>query len=79
MEDKIKERIVELFKPTLKIIEEQSNCKHKWPHKDGTAYYRCSICGYLAEDRELDKLISIDKMIKKGMTPEMIKKFKDYI
>ena len=55
MEDKIKQRIVELFKPTLEIIERQSNCEHNWPHKEGSAYYRCTKCGYLADDRELDK------------------------
>jgi len=37
MEDKIKQRIVELFKPTLEIIERQSNCEHNWPHKEGSA------------------------------------------
>ena len=79
MEDKIKQRIVELFKPTLEIIERQSNCEHNWPHKDGSSYYRCTKCGYLADDRELDKSITIMKMIKQGATPEMIKKFKDYI
>jgi rubrerythrin len=79
MEDKIKQRIVELFKPALETIERQSNCEHNWPHKDGSAYYRCTKCGYLADDRDLDKSITIMRMMKQGATPEMIKKFKDYI
>lgn len=79
MENKINGLIVKLFEPTLKKIEEQTNCDHTWPDKNGSAYFRCSNCGYLADNRELDKLIMIQKLIKKGATPEMIKRFKDYI
>jgi len=39
----------------------------------GSAYYKCTKCGYLADDRELDKSIKIMKMMKQGATPEMIK------
>lgn len=59
----IKRRIAERFQPTLDIIQRQTACEHKWPEKHGAAYYRCSICGYLADDRELDRFISIQKMI----------------
>lgn len=79
MENEIKHRIIERFKPALKTIDNQSNCVHNWKDKEGSAYYRCNKCGYLADDRELDKLITIMKLMKKGATPEMIKKFKDYI
>jgi len=79
MEDKIKQRVIELFKPELERIERQSNCNHTWKDKDGSAYFRCKECGFLADDRELDKMIMTMKLLNKGMTPEMIKKFKDYI
>lgn len=77
--DNIKEMIQRLFEPTLKIIDEQTNCEHNWKDKDGSAYYRCNKCGYLADNQELDKLITIEKLKQKGATAEMIKKFKDYI
>jgi hypothetical protein len=79
MEDKIKDRVIKLFKPLQKTIDNQSNCEHNWKDKDGSAYYRCKKCGYLTEDRELDKLITINKMIKKGLSPKIIKSFKKYI
>jgi len=79
MENEIKDLIVKLFEPTLKKIEEQTNCNHRWKDKNGAAYFRCSNCGYLADNLELDKLITIQKLTLKGATPEMIKKFKDYI
>ena len=72
MEDKIKKRIIELFSPTIKKIEKQSNCEHNWKDKDGAAYFRCKKCGFLADDRKLDKFIFTMKLMKKGMTPEMI-------
>lgn len=37
--DNIKEMIQKLFEPTLKIIDEQTNCEHNWKDKDGSAYY----------------------------------------
>jgi hypothetical protein len=79
MENEIKDRIIKLFKPTLKIIKEQSECDHEWGDKNGAAYYRCSKCGYLAEDRKLDKLITMNDLIQKGMPIEMVEKYKDYI
>ena len=79
MEDKIKKRIEKLFEPTIKIIEKQSNCEHNWSDKDGAAYFRCKKCGFLAEDKQLDKLIFTLKLVQKGMSAEMIKRYKDYI
>lgn len=79
MEDKIKQRVIKLFKPELERIERQSKCNHIWKDKDGSAYFRCKKCGFLADDKKLDKMIMTMKLINKGMTPEMIKKFKDYI
>lgn len=79
MENEINGLIVKLFEPALKKIEEQTNCEHTWPNKNGSAYFRCSNCGYLADNLELDKLIMIQKLTQKGATPEMIKRFKDYI
>jgi hypothetical protein len=76
--DKIKIRITELFQPTLKRIEEQTECNHNWLDKHGSAYFRCSICGYLAEDRTLDKLIMEQKLLNKGLSPEQVKKYKDF-
>ena len=79
MDDKIKQKVIELFKPELERIERQSNCNHIWKDKDGSAHFRCKNCGFLAEDRELDKMIMEMKLLKKGITPVMIKKFKKYI
>lgn len=79
MKNEIKKRIVKLFEPYLKKIEKQSNCNHIWKDKDGAAYFRCKKCGYLADDKQLDKLIFTQKLIEKGMTPDMIKQYKDYI
>jgi tRNA(Ile2) C34 agmatinyltransferase TiaS len=79
IEDKIKKRIVKLFQPYLKKIEKQSNCKHQWRDKDGSANFRCKKCGYLAEDSELGRLIFIEKLIQRGMTPDAIKRFKEFI
>ena len=75
MKEEIKQRVIELFKPTLETIERQSNCDHQWKDKDGAAYFRCKVCGYLADDRKLDKMIFKMKLMEKGMTPEMIKKY----
>lgn len=75
IEIQIKERIVNRFKPTVKTIEKQTNCIHKWKDKDGSAYFRCKKCGYLADDQILDKLIFTMKLIEKGMDLETINKF----
>jgi hypothetical protein len=46
----------------LDRISEVKNCKHYWGEKYGSAYYRCSNCGYLADgSKELDRLITIQK------------------
>ncbi len=79
MKEEIKQRVIELFKPALERIKEQSNCDHLWKDKDGSAYFRCEKCGFLAQDKALDRLIFTMKLMDKGLTPEMIKKFKDYI
>ena len=42
MENEINVIIVKLFEPTLKKIEEQTNCDHTWPDKNGSAYFRGS-------------------------------------
>ena len=70
-----KDRIAELFKPTLLKIEEQTSCVHDWMDKDGAAYFRCSICGYLADDKDLDNYIFVNKLLDKGMKIEDIKHF----
>lgn len=80
----IKKEIDRLFKPTLDRIEEVTNCNHIWPDKDGSAYYRCSKCGYLADgSNELDKLITIEKYTKKwsdvGLDQEHINKLLKYL
>ena len=79
MKEEIKQRVIELFKPALERIKEQSNCDHLWKDKDGSAYFRCEKCGFLAQDKALDRLIFTMKLMDKSLTPEMIKKFKDYI
>lgn len=75
----IKKRIAERFQPTLDIIQRQTACEHKWSDKQGAAYYRCSVCGYLADDRELDRFISIQKMIDKGVSKDDIERLKKYL
>lgn len=75
----IKRRIAERFQPTLDIIQRQTACEHKWPEKHGAAYYRCCMCGYLADDRELDRSISIQKMIDKGVSKDDIERLKKYL
>lgn len=77
--DSINKRIVERFQPTLDIIQRQTACEHKWPDKQGVAYYRCSICGYLADDKELDRFITIQKMIDSGLSKDDIERLKKYI
>ena len=79
MEDKIKNRIIKLFEPTVKTIEKQINCDHKWKDRTGTAGYHCKKCGYFCDDKILNKLISIQKLIQKGITQEWIKKNNKYI
>lgn len=79
MEDKIAKRISDLFKPTLKKIEKQTNCQHVWKDKNGGACYLCKKCGYAVSDITLDKLIHEMKLIEKGATPEFIKTYKKYI
>lgn len=79
MENKIKTRIEKLFESTLKTISKQSNCEHNWKDKNGASYYRCKKCGFLAEDKQLDKLIFTSKLLKNGWLLEDIKKYKKYI
>lgn len=79
MKYEINNLITELFKPSLNKIKEQTNCNHIWLDKNGSAYFRCNNCGYLADNMELDKLITINNLVEKGATPEMIKLFKKYI
>ena len=73
--DPVKSRIEELFKPTLETIRRQSDCQHKWLDKEGKAYFRCEICGYLADDKELDNLITNIKLSERGLTEDKIKEF----
>ena len=77
--DSINKRIAERFQPTLDIIQRQTACEHKWHDKHGAAYYRCDICGYLADDKELDRFITIQKMIDKGVSKDDIERLKKYI
>jgi len=75
----INKEIDRLFKPVLDRIEKVKNCKHFWPDKDGSAYYRCSKCGYLADgSKELDKLITIEKYKEKGLSQETINQLLKY-
>lgn len=76
--DSINKRIAERFQPTLDIIQRQTACEHKWHDKHGAAYYRCDICG-LADDKELDRFITIQKMIDKGVSKDEIERLKKYI
>lgn len=73
MKTKINKKIKKLFEPTLKIIEKQTICEHFWEDKDGRAYFRCKNCGYLADNRQLDRLIFIQKLLERGMSMKMIK------
>lgn len=79
MEDKIAKRISDLFKPTLKRIEKQTNCQHIWKDKNGGSCFICKKCGYAVSDMKLDKLINKMKLIEKGATPEFIKQYNKYI
>lgn len=75
----INKEIDRLFKPVLDRIEKVKKCKHFWPDKDGSAYYRCSKCGYLADgSKELDKLITIEKYKEKGLSQETINQLLKY-
>ena len=71
--------IAKRFQPTLDEIKRQTECQHVWPHKHGTAYYRCSQCGYNADDMVLDKAITIQKMLDKGMTQAEIERVMKYL
>ena len=51
--------IAKRFQPTLDEIKRQTECQHVWPDKHGAAYYRCSQCGYNADDMVLDKAITL--------------------
>ena len=76
----IKKEINKLFKPVLDRIEKVKNCNHVWPDKNGSAYYICSKCGYLADgSKELDRLITIEKWESKGASQETINKLLKYI
>jgi hypothetical protein len=74
--DKIALKINKLFKPFVSKIEKQSKCAHKWKDKNGSAYYRCSLCGYLADDSELDSLIFEQKLLESGVTEKRLKEFR---
>jgi rubrerythrin len=74
-DDSVKSRIIELFKPALETIDRQSNCQHKWLDKNGSAYFRCESCGYLADDMKLDDLITNIKLEEKGITADKLKEF----
>lgn len=74
----IKERIIALYKPTLNIINKRINCNHNWLDKDGSANFICSECGYNCEDKELDRLIFRDKLLKKGLSEEKVNKLMTY-
>ncbi len=80
----VNKEIDRLFKPTLDRIEKVKNCNHVWPDKNGTAYYMCSKCGYLADgSKELDNLITIQKYTKRwtdlGLSPEKINELLKYL
>lgn len=76
----IKKEINKLFKPTLDRIKEVKECNHVWSNKNGSAYYRCSKCGYLADgSKELDKLITIQRFTDKGLSQETINKLLKYL
>lgn len=76
----INKEINKLFEPILDRIKEVKNCNHVWPDKNGSAYYRCSECGYLADgSKELDKLITIQKFTDKGLSQENINQLLKYI
>jgi rubrerythrin len=71
--------IAKRFQPTLDEIKRQTECQHVWPDKLGAAYYRCSQCGYNADDMVLDKAISVQKMLDKGMTQAEIERVMKYL
>ena len=76
----INKEINKLFKPALDRIEKVKNCNHIWPDKNGSAYYICSKCGYLADgSKELDRLITIEKWKNKGASQETINTLLKYI
>jgi hypothetical protein len=76
----INEEINKLYQPTLDRISEVKNCKHYWGEKYGSAYYRCSNCGYLADgSKELDRLITIQKFKDKGLSVDDIEKLIKYM
>jgi DNA-binding transcriptional MerR regulator len=77
--DNINKRISERFQIALDTIKRQTECEHIWPEKDGTAYYRCTKCDYLADDLKLDRFITIEKMRDKGLSLEEIERFMKYI
>ena len=70
-EQKINQRIGELFKPELKRIQRVLKCSHRWKEKEGKANYQCSKCGYMAIDPELDDLIFQEKLKERGVTQQM--------
>ena len=79
VEDKINARVIKLFEPALKTIIKQSACEHVWKEKNGAANYRCKKCGYLADDRTLDKLIFKQKLEERGVTQEQIKQLNNLL
>lgn len=75
----VDKEIDRLFKPALDRIDEVKNCNHVWPDKNGSAYYICSKCGYLADgSKELDKLITIENWKSKGLSTDTINKLLPY-
>lgn len=75
----IKKIIAKRFQPTLDEIKRQTECQHVWPDKHGAAYYRCSLCGYNADDMVLDKAITLQKLLDKGMTQAEIERIMKYL
>ena len=75
----IKKIIAKRFQPTLDEIKRQTECQHVWPDKHGAAYYRCYRCGYNADDMVLDKAITVQKLLDKGMTQAEIEKVMKYL
>ena len=74
----VKEKIKQLYKPTLDLIDKVNNCDHNWMDKNGSSVYICSKCGYACGDIELDKLIFKEYLLKKGNSPELVDSLMKY-
>lgn len=79
IKDEISDRLKFTFKSTLQIINKQINCNHIWLDKNGSSNYRCKKCKYTVEDKKLDKLISKQKLIEKGVSISKLKKLVKYL